>query len=57
MRGASGGRADWIHNAPRDPERVIRRAAGRVFHAGAPGINFDVRQFQPRGNEHFKNGG
>ncbi len=29
------GRADRIHNAPRDPERVIRRAAGRVFHAGA----------------------
>ena len=21
-----------------------------------PGIDFDVRQFQPRGNEHFKNG-
>jgi hypothetical protein len=28
VRGASGGRADRIHDAPRNSERVIRRAAG-----------------------------
>jgi hypothetical protein len=52
------GRADRIHDAPRDPERVIPSYGEPLIGCSMlaqPGIDFDVRQFQPCGNEHFKN--